>query len=167
MHYLLYEYNKELKKDIHISEQINIIEFTPRLLKLYLENESKNLRTTFFRLYISILTKNKTKIYFALDKDRKIIHTSYTICKNFKYPFINKGEIVIGPCNTEESARGKGIYPFVLNYIVNNTNNKSYYLIIRPENTSSIHGAKKAGFVLTNRIIIGTKYLNRFIEIKN
>lgn len=167
MRYLLFEYNQEHEKDIHISEQINIIEFTLRLLKLYLEKENKNLRTTFFRLYISILTKNKTKIYFALDREGKIIHTSYTICKNFKYPFMDKDEIVIGPCNTKESVRGRGIYPFVLNHIVNTTNNKSYYLIIRPENTSSIHGAKKAGFVLTDRTIIGTKYLNRFKEIKN
>lgn len=166
MHYLLYKYDKEFKKNIHISEQINIIGFTPRLSKLYLENENKNLRTTFFRLYISILTNNKTKIYFALDKDGKIVHTSYTICKNFKYPFMNKGEILIGPCYTEESARGKGIYPFVLNNIINNTDNEEYYLIIRPENIASIHGAKKAGFVLTDRSIIGTKYLNRFIEIK-
>ncbi len=166
MNYLLYENNKEVKEKVNISELIDIIEFTPRLFKLYWRNESKSLRTTFFRLYISILTRNKTKIYFALDKEQKIVHTSYTICKNFKYPFINKDEIVIGPCNTEESARGKGIYPFVLNYIVSNTNYKSYYLIIRPENKASIHGAEKAGFVLTERKIMGTKYLNRFKEIK-
>ena len=114
-----------------------------------------------------MLTLNKTKVYFVTDKNNKIVHTSYTIRKNFKYPFMKKNEILVGPCNTVKEYRGRGIYPYVLNYIIRKTDNKSYYLIIKSENSSSINGAKKAGFSLTPRKIKKTKILKRFIEIEN
>jgi len=160
----LYKYNNMIKTNIKEQEELEIKEFVPTLFKLYHEYEKKNFRTTIFRIYLSILTANKSKIYMAIDKHKHIYHKAYVICKNFKYPFLNKDEIVIGPCSTIEQARGKGIYPYVLNYIIKNGDYKSYYLIIRPENISSINGAKKAGFNYTNRNIYGTKFLNRFIE---
>ncbi|MBR1540142.1 MAG: hypothetical protein IJ629_03080 [Clostridia bacterium] len=167
MQYLLYEYDDKAQKNIKCTENLKIIEFIPKLFKLYKDIEKKRFRTTIFRFYISILTKNKTKIYLVLDEKNRIVHTAYIICNNLKYPFIPKNSIAIGPCSTEEFARGKGIYPSILYHIVSNTNYDSYYLVIKPENIASRHGAEKAGFILTNKKIGITKLFKRFVEIKN
>ena len=163
----IFKFNKDLITRISCQNEFNIIAFAPKIGKLYKKNEKKSLRKTLFRLYISLLTFNKTKVYLVTDKNGKVIHTSYTICRNFKYRFMEKNEILIGPCSTEIEYRGKGIYPYVLNYIINNTNNVNYYLIIKPDNNSSIKGAEKAGFEITDRKINKSKFLNCFIEHKS
>lgn len=166
MQYLLYKYDEKVEKNIKNLKNIKIIEFSPKLFKLYNNNEEKNLKTTIFRFYISILTLNKVKIYLAIDENDRIVHTAYAICRNLKYPFLDKKDVAIGPCTTKEFARGKGIYPIILYYIIENTEFESYYLVIKPENLASRRGAEKAGFVLTNKKIEKTKYLKRFVRSK-
>lgn len=167
MDYCLY------KKESYIVDPTNasgyeILKFNPTIRRLFLEcEENRDAHTIFFRVYISLLTKNKTRIYLALNSKRKVIHTAYVIPHNFKYPFLGANEFAIGPCCTEESFRGNGVYPMVLNYITNTNEDQLFYMFIRKENKASIRGVEKAGFKRCDCNIKGTRFLNRFIKIDN
>ena len=152
-----------------INNDLEIKMFRPLPWKLYFDKniEKKSFRITLFRLYISLLSYGKTKIYFAIDKNNgNIIHSSCVIPRNFKYPFLKKGEYCIGNCKTEPAFRGRGIYPYVLKYIMGNNPNLIFKMIIREDNTPSINGVKKAGFELTQEKVRGSLILNRFVSVR-
>lgn len=143
--------------------------FNPLPWKLYFDKniEKVAFRTSLFRLYISLLSFGKTKIYFAIDKNSdSIVHSSCIIPRNFKYPFLKKGEYCIGNCKTEPAFRGRGIYPYMLKYIMANNPNTIFKMTIREDNTPSIKGVKKAGFELTTEKVRGSLILNRFVSVR-
>lgn len=142
--------------------------FKPQIWKLFLHhpNDKKDIRTGLFRFYISLFTLGKTEIYFAEDEKGNFLHCAYVIPRNIKYPFLENNEWCIGPCNTSEAFRGRGIYPYVLCYILNQNPERKFCMFIREENISSQKGVEKAGFKLVEDRVSGTKYFNRFI-LKN
>lgn len=164
MEYLLYKNSASKKRSFSQNEKIRIRVFRPQIWNLFLHhpNDKKDIRTGVFRFYISLLTLGKTEIYFAEDEKGNFLHSAYVIPRNIKYSFLKNDEWCIGPCNTPEAFRGRGIYPYVLGYILNQ-NHKKFCMLIRKENISSIRGAEKAGFKLVEDRVSGTKYLNRFI----
>jgi hypothetical protein len=104
------------------------------------------------------------KIYYIEDKKGNILHSSYVIPHNFKYPFLKVDEFAIGPCNTEKNYRGMGLYPYMLKFIILNNDKNDFYMFIRENNISSINGVKKAGFVLCDKEYISrTHFLHRFV----
>lgn len=163
MRYLLYRYNRNFKLNGTIDSNLIISEFKPNPLRLYADWEKdKNLATSIFRMYISILTFGKTRYLCIIDKNNGAIkHSAYVIPKNIKYAFLRKGEYSIGPCNTPEKYRGQGLYPYMLNYIAN-VDNACYFVFIREDNNASIRGATKAGFIECKDSVISTKFLKRF-----
>lgn len=94
----------------------------------------------------SILTLNGCNIYACLNEEGKIVHTSRVVAKNFKYTFLDKNDMEIGPCFTDVEYRGKGIYPMVLAKILKENINRNFYMVIREDNEASIRGVQKAGF---------------------
>lgn len=167
--YLVYENSCGSLNDFVLNNDWEIKIFKPSPWKLYFDKniEKASFRVSLFRLYISLLSKGKTKIYFVIDKNSgRIIHSSCVIPRNFKYPFLKKGEYCIGNCKTALEFRGKGIYPYVLKYIMGNNPDIIFKMFIREENTSSINGVKKARFKLTNEKIRGTLILNRFESVR-
>ena len=59
------------------------------------------------------ITRGRTYVYYCFDGQNKV-HQSYVMKKCFKFPFLKKNDIHIGPCYTAEEYRGQGIYPAVL-----------------------------------------------------
>lgn len=165
MGYLLFERTKEITPQL--KENIRVEIFKPKLFKLYSKYEqSRSFRISLFRLYTFILTQGKVKVYFALGENDKILHSAYIIPKNLKHAFLKKDEANIGPCNTVAEARGKGLYPYMVDYIVKDNSSQKCYLLIREENVASIRGALKAGFEVIDRKVTQTKLLKRFIPVK-
>ncbi len=67
--------------------------------------------------------------------------------KIYKFPFMGKKSLHIGPCFTEPEFRGKGLYPYLLTYIMNDIPTASaFYIICSETNTASRRGIQKAGF---------------------
>ena len=107
--------------------------------------------------------------YRAYDRNSNvIIHESYVIHKCYKFPFLGKNDIEIGPCYTHENWRGKGIYPAVLNMINEEelTNFDKSYMIIDSSNTASIRGVIKAGYSKVSQIK-KSKFLKIYTPISN
>ena len=113
----------------------------------YVDGERRSIKETLSRIRFSLISKGKAQIFY-IEKDGAIIHSSMLVPKCRKFPFLNEHDYEIGPCFTDEKFRGMGIYPTVLNYICSNigTDDSSFYMIISPENISSIRGVEKVGF---------------------
>lgn len=172
MNYILFKNCNDTKNEIfELNNFIRVEVFELSLIKLFdrrYESIADVKNKLIFRIYISILTKGKVKIYNAINKKGKIVHSSYVIPKNIKYSFLKKNDVVIGPCFTNPEYRGKGIYPFVLNEIKKDMNDKNIYMFIKRENIASIHGVEKAGFKKCKNGIYNTKIFKIFkkTEIK-
>ena len=168
MYYLLYKYHRGSMYNGTLNDNCIINEFKPHPFHLYADWErTKDVSTSIFRFYISLITLGKTVHLCILDKNKgAIMHSAYIIPKNFKYAFLKKGEYSIGPCNTPESYRGQGLYPYMLNYITRRNTDATYYVFIREDNVASIKGAKKAGFKKCRERIISTKVMKIFRLMK-
>ena len=121
--------------------------FTPKIKKLLLCGEKKNIKTLIVRLLFQIRTKGKAKIYYVADEN-KLKHTSYVVPRCGKFPFLDENDYEIGPCFTYPDHRGKGIYPEVLRFICCHIgdHNTTFYMIVDEKNIASIKGIEKAGF---------------------
>lgn len=115
----------------------------------YLPQENRSLKTTVVRFYFQLMTFGKARVFYVRDEKGNLMHTSYLVPKCFKFPFMKKNDYEIGPCYTYNDYRGKGIYPEVIRYITQNVGNSEtiFYMVVDSENTPSIRGVLKAGFV--------------------
>lgn len=93
------------------------------------------------------MTFGRYKKIIVFDNDGTIMHISRIMGKCLKFPFLAKTSVEIGPCVTYPNFRGRGIYPAVLRHIRASGWYKDYYMFISEDNTSSIRGVEKAGFV--------------------
>ncbi len=132
----------------------------PTIFKAY-PCQRIDLKDLLFNIYWWIITKGNYCVWCAYDGD-DVIHTSYVVPKCVKFPFLRKGSYEIGPCKTESAYRGKGIYPAVLTEIIMEV--KTAYMIVDDNNTASIRGITKTGFVAMPGEIKRDK-LKRFVYI--
>ena len=102
-------------------------------------------KVTFQDFIWNLISLNNCELYVCRNEKGEIIHRSRVVGKNIKYSFLGKNDIEIGPCYTEETYRGQGIYPAVISRILTDKN-QTAYMLVRENNISSIKGIKKAGF---------------------
>ena len=92
----------------------------------------------------------------SISNGSEIVHTSIFMKHCFKFPFMKKNDIIIGPCVTIQKYRGQGLYPFAIRKISNWYKlmgfNDKVYLLIEESNVPSRRGAEKAGCVVIGRI---------------
>lgn len=93
-----------------------------------------------------LLSFGKCRKVVVLDKSGRVVHTTRVVGKCFKFPFLSKGEAVIGPCVTAEDHRGRGIYPSVLRHVRQSGGYRAYYMFVNEQNIPSIKGIEKADF---------------------
>lgn len=81
------------------------------------------------------------------------------------FPFMPKHGIHIGPCVTMPAYRGRGYYPYLLDYIVRLYGQENCYIMVEETNTASIRGVEKVGF---NRFATGKKDIaGRYVIVNN
>lgn len=59
---------------------------------------------------------------------------------------------VIGDCVTRAEFRGKRIFPTVLQHILNDMDSPEAYILVSPDNVSSVRGIERAGFQFVERL---------------
>lgn len=146
MKYILYKrlgsFSKENLDDELV---IRVLKITP--FHFFADVEKFQMKTFIFRLYLGLITAFKTKLFYVVNNN-KLVHYSYLIPRCLKFKFLNENDYEIGPCFTLKEFRGQGIYPTVLNKITTSVNSKSsFYMMVHPQNISSIKGIEKAKFV--------------------
>lgn len=156
-----YLYKKEKPQEQASFSQERVKVFTPKIFGgLFLPSEKKCVKAFLVRAMFAILTFGKAKIFYVCESG-EVAHTSYVVPRCLKFPFLKKGDFEIGPCHTEVSHRGKGLYPMALNAIVHSAGSKGteFYMIVDESNAASIRGIEKAGFTRC-----GTVKVNRLTK---
>ena len=119
------------------------------LLHLFIEGERKSLKTLLGRLYFYLISKGSFSIYYTLDPERgTVTHSSYVTGASYKFPFMHKGDIHIGPCRTAPEHRGKGLYKQVLRAVLQDQQGSDHaaYMLVAEDNLPSIRGIEACGF---------------------
>ncbi len=113
-------------------------------------------------------TGNSARFY--MDDSDKFVHNSFVYETRRILSLLGKKGPVIGDCVTSSDYRGKSIYPFVINKIAKDkleAGAEEVFIIVTPDNTSSIRGIEKAGFrffaeIKTQRFLLF--YFNKMIN---
>lgn len=98
-------------------------------------------------------------VYIA-EGDPAIAHYSYVVRKDFRFPFMGRDELHIGPCWTAPVARGRGLFPAMLQQIAHDFPGKRLWMFTQVDNHASRAGIAKAGFAeVGSGRRIGRRYL--------
>ena len=107
-------------------------------------------RTFIFCWIFHILRLFKSSNYsiFIIYYDQKIVHYSVVMPPFFKYPFMNKNDIQIGPIDTESDHRRKGLSSYTIGKIIDTylQLDTQFWYIVRDENEISKRVIEKYGF---------------------
>jgi hypothetical protein len=113
------------------------------------------------------VSKNKKR--FFIQVEGKVIHESFLFEKLFVLRLIDKTGPTIGDCRTVEAFKGKSIYPYVINHIagveIGKHNREEVFIIVSPNNLSSIKGIEKAGFIIHTKVT-GKRFLFFHFSVK-
>lgn len=90
---------------------------------------------------------HRTFVEYNLYDNNQIVSKAVLISKVPIYDFLPHDGIHLAYCETIPSARGRGYYPLLLDYIQNAHPNNNLYMIVKKDNIPSIKGIEKAGFV--------------------
>lgn len=109
--------------------------------------------------------------YFAYLKDicvhRSWVQSSGNAILHSKYSIeLKENECFIKWCETASSARGLGIYPFVLKKITDDFSDNRILISVNCKNIASLKGVKKAGFLIIQRISIIVILGIKFVKVK-
>ncbi len=156
---MIYLYFK--KSLSNIKQENNIIQFDPSFEYLIfrptiIRLTPRGLKGKSFILWglLSLIWRLQGKPYevIVLYKDRQVVHYSVVLPKYYKFPFMGKRDIEIGPCWTHPD-RGRGIYPKMLNAICNRFAKfkDNVWMFCKENNYASQRGILKAGFSLVGK----------------
>ncbi len=116
------------------------------LFSLSVEGEKASLKTRMDRAFFYLIAGGGFWIYYVTDGESgQPVHTSYVSGRSFKFPFMSRWDIHVGPCNTAPSHRGRGIYRKVLRVICGDSKSRAY-MMVHEDNLPSIKGIEAAGF---------------------
>jgi hypothetical protein len=138
-------HNEEIsnqKRFEKVLEKYDIEIFVPTFLQL-----KKHQVRGYIYLFWFLFTKGKYRIIYVR-KGGKIIHYTHVLPKFFKFPFMSSKDLEIGPSWTDDLYRGKGIFPAVIEYTVQNFKEKGriFYAFAYIDNKSSQKAILKASF---------------------
>ena len=103
---------------------------------------------------------------FDLMRGDKILCKALLISKIPEYEFLPSDGVHLCYCETASDERGKGYYPMLLRHIRARYPRKDLHVIVYEDNTASIKGIEKAGFIRyaegrktsDGRFVITTRY---------
>lgn len=141
------------RKAVNLPKDFEYRVFKPSILKPLPQGFGGSLKTiSFFRLtsILQIFWHNSKKPYkiHLLYKENRLAHYSVVLPKYYRFPFMDEYDIEIGPCWTDSQYRGLGLYPAVLQKILETFSKykKNAWIFCENDNKASIRGIEKAGF---------------------
>lgn len=100
----------------------------------------------FFWYLLNLFSPIQFSEFQILNPNKEVVAYAKVIGKIYKFPFMIPKSIHIGPCLTVEEERGKGLYPYLLNHILQTYKDTQAFMIVKEENLPSIKGVTKVGF---------------------
>ncbi len=101
----------------------------------------------FMNLYWFIISIGKFEILQLFDSEN-VAHYTYISPKVYRFPFMNKNDIQIGPCFTYENYQRRGIYTLVLQFVISHycLENRDLWIYCNERNEASRKTIEKVGF---------------------
>lgn len=132
--------NDESNSDLLLHYKLSI--HKPSIFRL-----NKIGQSFFVNLYWFIISLGKFEILQLFDS-QNIVHYTYITPKVYRFPFMNKKDIQIGPCFTYENYQKRGIYTFVLQFIISHycQDSRSLWIYCNEKNDASRKTIEKVGF---------------------
>lgn len=130
-------------------EGIKIIKCTPHSIVSGMHSMQIGKKKWFYFQLMSFLFRGFQRVFKEYDIiiNNRIVSKAVLISKVPIYGFLPHKGIHLCFCETIPEARGKGLYPLLLSYIQNDYPLCEFYMIVKEDNTPSIRGIEKAGFV--------------------
>lgn len=112
-----------------------------------------------------LFTARVFKIYLVYDQE-KLIHYSFFFGKSFKFPFIQKDDIFLGPIWTSNEYRRKGISFNAIKEIILSFGDKvnHFWWMCDEKNTGSRKLAEKLGFLKYGKVKRDAMMIYRLID---
>ncbi len=104
-------------------------------------------------MFRGLISKKTCWVFLAKMSGQYCHYTFVTAAKRYAKVFpviVEPKAILVGPCFTDESVRGRGIYPRVVQYAVNLLQQQGFgpfYIHTDTTNIASIRGMEKARFI--------------------
>ena len=117
---------------------------------------------TLLNLMWYIATAGRLKILLLLDNN-EVVHYSYITPKTYRFPFMQKDDLMIGPCYTAENQRGKGIFTEVLKLINSVYDSYDLWLSANLNNTASHKAFERSGYRLYSLVEIS--HITKIVRI--
>ncbi len=141
----LYRIDKRQEKEptgLPFSDDLRMEVYEPSIFRAF-PDKSEFIRR---KLWLLITLGNYKVIY--IKKDGIIVHYTYLIPRNFRFPFMGKKDIQIGPSFTYPEYRNLGIYSKVLRLIPSlfGETGTIFWIYTSQKNTTSQRGIEKSGF---------------------
>jgi hypothetical protein len=117
--------------------------FRPHLLKTGLNNDERLKRIIWY-----LISMGRLRILYIMDGN-DVAHYSFILPKNFRFPFMNQGDLQIGPCFTHKKYRGQGLYTTALKLIPSIFADKAstFWIYTTDNNLTSQSVIEKSGYV--------------------
>ncbi len=123
-----------------------VVRFKPTVFHVLMKEDRRNPSLWLRNFFWLCVTFGRFYVYAVLDGDQ-VIHSSCVMEKCYKFRFMKKGDIHVGPVETVTRCRGQGILPHVLADVIRKDfPDAGMYCVIRDSNTASQKAFAKAGF---------------------
>jgi len=132
--------NKELNLSLLSQYRLSITK--PGLFGL-----TKSGQGFFVNVYWFLISFGKFEILQLFDSDN-VAHYTYISPKVYRFPFMKKDDIQIGPCFTYQNYQKRGIYTLVLQYLISHyyKNGRNLWIYCNENNEASRKTIEKVGF---------------------
>jgi len=126
------------------------------LFKPSLFHKKKHHASSLIYWFWFVLTRGSYFIFYIKDSSNSIVHYSHVLTRFYKFSFLSSKDYQIGPCWTAKKHRGKGLYPFAINKIMQELQHpqSSFWMFTSKSNIASQKGIEKSSF---NKIGFGYK----------
>lgn len=156
---IVYQY--PTKEPIGLKQQPNFLikEITLDTLQTAI-SQVRNLSDFKLQQFVNRMNQKGDRCFGFFNEKGICVHYSWVRIKgvmhihevNYKFNLEKENAFWIFDCRTHESARGKGLYPEMINYLANefpqdNGIHGTPFIDVVSDNTPSIRGIEKAGFI--------------------
>ena len=109
----------------------------------------ETVKSLIFAIYSLLFRLGSSRFHVFIEENIGIVHICFESPSDAHMPWLDKRlkGTEIGGAYTKPSARGQGIYPFIINKIVlTGSGSTPFYMIVDERNEASVRGIEKAGF---------------------
>jgi len=141
----------------HLPEGLTAELFKPSLLHLYAHNGS-------FLLYMFwyIFSLGNYRIFYVRNREHRVVAYSHLLPRIFKFPFMSRDDLHMGPSWTDPEYRNRGIHTYMKHTLLEkfDQRGRAFWAVVEARNTPSIRVQHKNGFEE-----VGRGYKSRYLGI--